>query len=761
MRGNHAQALLEALGRSASKATLAQLVLDTAPGIAELTREELRLPLEVGAVLLQFPNLRHLELRCLLAVAPLPVPPLPAAAQLATSALEPPLELKHLFVTPRYQCSSIDDPAANFSSTIPSLFRIETLTSLRLWWSPAHLTLLTWLTQPGFSLSLLDIQTFGVPAPEVFAQLGTQVLPVHLTLERLSILVRPPHGADDIDPSLGTLTDDAYDELFSALPSTLRSLTVPHAAPSEVDVSPSMRRYLERVVALDLPLEELLWSAGRGDPKTGVVLWKRTEGEEAGERWARAGTFGTAEKGGGGGNAGHAVPAAAPPSPQALLAAYSQTPTRTVTLADLSQWGTPPLEEDKLLMSAERTRRELLAGLARRVSQHLSLPFLPATNPSLAKVHALYSSAFFNLTTVPEVKTLADNDKLCRVVAQMVEEHRDNIPLLAKGFKESRKYLPDSVITDFLDRAIRNRISLRLMAEQHLSLSAASLPFLRPTISSPSSPSSSDPTSAPSAKDPRVEPSARPPSSSLSASRLGVLDLALSPYDLLSTSAEYVTLLCESTYGVAPPYRIEVASSPLASGASPSALTVGAVGSHIEYIVTELLKNAFRATVEHNVPKKDDGRDEDEDDVFRFEDTPHAHMLKSDFPEVVVTVSAVPGALTIRIRDRGGGIPPENASAVFSYAFTSVPMLPDPDSDPDSPGGGDLYGGTSNAGYMGGVGGGPQGPETPLTTNIGSLAGLGFGLPLSRIYAQYFGGSLDLVTMYGWGTDVYLVLKTV
>jgi hypothetical protein len=63
----------------------------------------------------------------------------------------------------------------------------------------------------------------------------------------------------------------------------------------------------------------------------------------------------------------------------------------------------------------------------------------------------------------------------------MVEEHRDNIPLLAKGssvslarvarlaealvrtgFKESRKYLPDATITDFLDRAIRNRISLRL-----------------------------------------------------------------------------------------------------------------------------------------------------------------------------------------------------------------------------------------------------------------------------------------------------------
>ncbi|GAA5937487.1 hypothetical protein JCM10213_007255 [Rhodosporidiobolus nylandii] len=439
-------------------------------------------------------------------------------------------------------------------------------------------------------------------------------------------------------------------------------------------------------------------------------------------------------------NSRHQLPTSPPPdvSPQALLAHYAQTPTRTIQLQELSMYGNPPLDEKTLLASAERTRVELLAGLARRVSQHLSLPFLPATNPSLSKVHNLYSSAFFNLSTVPSIKTLADNDKLCRVMSQMVEEHRDNIPLLAKGFKESRKYLPDAVITNFLDRAIRNRISLRLIAEQHLSLSAASLPSLRPSNGTTSLPS------PPADKDPRIEPSARPPSSSLAAGRVGVLDLQLNPHDLISTCAEYVTLLCESTYGVSPGYRIEGA---------PASMTVGGVGSHLEYIMTELLKNAFRATVEHTVPKKE----EHDPDEFRFEDTPHAHMMKSDFPEVVITIGAVPGALTIRIRDRGGGIPPENVNNVFSYAFTSVPLLPDPDSDPDSPG---LYGSTGNAGYYGGVGGGPHGGESTLQTSVGTLAGLGFGLPLSRIYAQYFGGSLDLVSMYGWGCDQYLVLKT-
>lgn len=166
------------------------------------------------------------------------------------------------------------------------------------------------------------------------------------------------------------------------------------------------------------------------------------------------------------------------------------------------------------------------------------------------------------------------------------------------------------------------------MAEQHLSLSSASLPFLRPG----SSPPPASKTSSPNA-----------PSSSLAPTRVGVLDLALSPYELVSTCAEYATLLCDSTYGVSPPYRIE--------GADPS-LKVGFIGTHLEYILTELLKNAFRATVENNVPKKEEA----EEGVFRFEDTPHAHLLKEDFPAIVVTIGSVPGALTIRVRDQGGGV---------------------------------------------------------------------------------------------------------
>jgi pyruvate dehydrogenase kinase 2/3/4 len=39
------------------------------------------------------------------------------------------------------------------------------------------------------------------------------------------------------------------------------------------------------------------------------------------------------------------------------------------------------------------------------------------------------------------------------------------------------------------------------------------------------------------------------------------------------------------------------------------------------------------------------------------------------------------------------------------------------------------------------------------------IAGFGYGLPLSRLYARYFGGDLSIMSMDGWGTDAYLYLN--
>lgn len=43
----------------------------------------------------------------------------------------------------------------------------------------------------------------------------------------------------------------------------------------------------------------------------------------------------------------------------------------------------------------------------------------------------------------------------------------------------------------------------------------------------------------------------------------------------------------------------------------------------------------------------------------------------------------------------------------------------------------------------------------------GPMAGLGFGLPISRIYAKYFGGSLEVKNIPGYGCDVFLRIPNI
>ena len=136
--------------------------------------------------------------------------------------------------------------------------------------------------------------------------------------------------------------------------------------------------------------------------------------------------------------------------------------------------------------------------------------------------------------------------------------------------------------------------------------------------------------------------------------------------------------------------------------------------------MTELLKNSFRATTETFL-------------------TRHPGGSAEDMPPITVTLASAQGHITVRIRDEGGGIPPENMSQIFSYAFTSVQPQ-----DTNESMAGDDSDVTGSA----------------LSSSMGTLAGLGYGLPLSRLYLGYFGeSSLDIMSLYGYGCDTFVKLS--
>lgn len=139
------------------------------------------------------------------------------------------------------------------------------------------------------------------------------------------------------------------------------------------------------------------------------------------------------------------------------------------------------------------------------------------------------------------------------------------------------------------------------------------------------------------------------------------------------------------------------------------------VPSHIEYILNELLKNAFRATADAYI----------------------SSGSSQEIPPVIVTIAKAKSSptITIRVRDAGGGIPPEVLPKVNAYAFTTVDGQGsgtdsgDPDIELDHRDEGPY--GVQNAGA--GVG---LDEVSGLQSTSGHLAGLGFGLPLSKLHCE-------------------------
>lgn len=151
----------------------------------------------------------------------------------------------------------------------------------------------------------------------------------------------------------------------------------------------------------------------------------------------------------------------------------------------------------------------------------------------------------------------------------------------------------------------------------------------------------------------------------------------------------------------------------------------------MEYILTEILKNSFRATVEHHYKA-------------------YGNTTTKRLPPVAITLSPpIPYGpnhehyFSIRIRDQGGGVSPTNMARIFSYAFTTAGRSAQKNTQEDGGDDGGPYAAQQvggSAAVADGVGGDPSlfGEITGkgLQTGLGTIAGLGYGLPMSRLYAK-------------------------
>ena len=138
---------------------------------------------------------------------------------------------------------------------------------------------------------------------------------------------------------------------------------------------------------------------------------------------------------------------------------------------------------------------------------------------------------------------------------------------------------------------------------------------------------------------------------------------------------------------------------------TPPNIKLTYIPSHLFYIFFELLKNSMKAVMENNSHDNNDN--------------PYPKDIK-------VYISKGSKDLIIRITDFGGGFPRDNIDNVFNYAYTTTKQIIS---------------------------------DNPYFTPQVILSGLGYGLPLSRLYCKYFKGDLQLIPYEGIGTDVLIFIN--
>jgi len=421
-----------------------------------------------------------------------------------------------------------------------------------------------------------------------------------------------------------------------------------------------------------------------------------------------------------------------------------------LSLADLVKHGRPPLSAEALLASARFTLSLLPIRLAHRIQALRNLPYIVVSNPNIRRIYDNYTHSLSTLLPWQgrTIRDLDDEIRFTEVLAELVQTHTDTIPILARGFLECRKYISPGEVTRFLDEHLRARIGTRLIAEQHIALHYSSAPHAKRV----SSPDSSD--SSSTADDPS---STSAPPITGTGSYIGVIDTALRPATIIDSCGGFVADICELNYGVRPRWLID---------GEPDT-TFAFVPMHLEYIVTELLKNAFRATVENGMNREPvvitiAPEQAVEPVVAPLPGSGGVEERRREKQGYITPLDDNAPGVTIRIRDRGGGIAPEVLPHIWSYSYTTFNNGDGDDED-------SLYtplpGTFSATGYSSTSGGG--GGDSALrvisaaSSGASTIAGLGYGLPLSRAYAEYFGGGIAVQSLYGWGTDVYLKLKGV
>ncbi|EME81602.1 uncharacterized protein MYCFIDRAFT_32163 [Pseudocercospora fijiensis CIRAD86] len=392
-------------------------------------------------------------------------------------------------------------------------------------------------------------------------------------------------------------------------------------------------------------------------------------------------------------------PGAVPPpcGPSNALDEWVAREARPISLRQLTFFGRT-LTEKRLIESANYVRVELPTRIAHRLRNIQMLPYTAVTNQHISQVYALYHAAFERFRKVPEVRTLEDNHRYCELLKLTLNEHLAVIPQLAIGILE----IQDSISSDECDRfminLLRSRISRRTIAEQHLALTHTFHSLWHFPGKSTTSPDDEF---------------------------VGEIFLKCNAKEVVEKCAKMARELCSQAYGS----HVAIPDIVLQGHLDT---TFPYVPSHLEYIIGELLRNSIQAAVEQRGLEKP--------------------------PPIEVLICGTAQHAIIRVSDQGGGIDRDILPYLWSFAkgprrntrlhnLGQVPKLAGTMQE--------LRPSPADESHV------PKKRDSSLTTLSERPPDLklGMGLPMSKIYAEYWAGSLEVHSLEGYGCDAFLQIN--
>lgn len=199
-------------------------------------------------------------------------------------------------------------------------------------------------------------------------------------------------------------------------------------------------------------------------------------------------------------------------------------------------------------------------------------------------------------------------------------------------------------------------------------------------------------------------------------------------------AAENTRALCLQRFGVCPEIQVK--------GHLDFKFTY--VESHLHHMLFELLKNSVRAVIEQHQGEAGAARRK------RLRLSSEQDLGPDGLPPVLVAISGGKEDVVIKVSDEGGGIPRSELPKIWSYEYTTIPdeevqnSVAANEAPVDSEGSEDIDG--------------DEEEEEPVTFRS-NFVGMGYGLPISRVFARYFGGDLKIMSTEGWGTDAYIYIN--